>query len=72
MMTRVTGKLNGAEADVLLASVTVTVKLAVMAVAWGVPEITPAALRVKPAGGVPVVTDHVYPPAPPTAVSVWL
>ena len=36
-------------------SVTVTVKFAVPE-AVGVPEITPAALRVRPAGKLPVVT----------------
>ncbi len=40
-------------------SVTVTVKVEVLvAVPVGVPEITPALLRVKPAGKLPVVTLH--------------
>ena len=41
-------------------SVTVTVKLAVLAeVPVGVPEIEPALLKVKPAGKLPAVTLHV-------------
>jgi hypothetical protein len=40
--------------------------------AVGVPLMTPAADKVSPAGNVPEATDHVYPPVPPVAVSVWL
>jgi hypothetical protein len=51
-------------------SVTVKVKLAVP-VAVGLPEITPAA-KLSPAGSVPEVTDQVYVPLPPVALSVAL
>ena len=37
----------------------------------GVPLITPAADRLRPAGNVPVASDHVFEPAPPVAVRVW-
>ena len=36
----------------------------------GVPLITPAAESVRPAGGVPDVTDHVKPGTPPLAAKV--
>src|SRR5690348_4058792 len=49
-------------------SATLTVKLAVPG-AVGVPEITPAALKVKPAGSAPVEV-HVLPPVPPLATRV--
>jgi hypothetical protein len=49
-------------------SCTRTVKLAFPA-ADGVPEITPAALKLSPAGSDPPLTDHVYPPVPPLAAS---
>lgn len=52
-------------------SVTRTLKLAVPA-AVGVPEITPPAERVNPAGNVPSDSDQVYGDMPPLAVSVWL
>jgi hypothetical protein len=53
-------------------SVTVTTKLVVpVNVPLGVPEITPvAALRLSPAGKLPVVTAHVYGEVPPVACSV--
>jgi hypothetical protein len=48
------------------------VKVDVLAVvAVGVPEITPAAESVNPAGRLPL-TDHVYPGVPPLALSVAL
>ena len=47
-----------------------TVKFAVPSVV-GVPEITPAADNVRPAGGVPDVTDHKYGGAPPLAAKLW-
>jgi hypothetical protein len=47
-----------------------TVKFAVPAVV-GVPVITPAADNVRPAGGVPDVTDHKYGGAPPLAAKLW-
>ncbi len=47
-----------------------TVKFAVPAVV-GVPVITPAADNVRPAGGVPDVTDHRYGGAPPVAAKLW-
>jgi hypothetical protein len=45
------------------------VKLAVAAPV-GVPLITPAADRVKPAGSAPPAMDHVYPDVPPEAARV--
>src|SRR5262249_8626573 len=51
-------------------AVTWTVKLEVPAVV-GVPEITPvAAVRVSPAGNVPLAIDQVYGGVPPVAASV--
>jgi hypothetical protein len=51
-------------------SVTVTVKLEVPAVV-GVPDITPVeALRIRPAGKLPVVTAHEYGVMPPVACKV--
>ena len=47
-----------------------TVKFAVPAVV-GVPVIAPAADNVRPAGGVPDVTDHMYGGAPPEAAKLW-
>src|SRR5262245_37437226 len=47
-----------------------TVKFAVPAVV-GVPVISPAADNVRPAGGVPDVTDHRYGGAPPVAARLW-
>ena len=38
----------------------------------GVPVIAPAALRLKPGGGMPVAIAHVYGAVPPAACSVWL
>ena len=52
-----------------LLSVTVTVKAALPR-AGGLPVKTPFALRVSQ-GGKPTA-DHLNPPAPPAAVSVWL
>jgi len=37
----------------------------------GVPLITPAADRLRPAGNVPDASDHVFEPVPPVAVRVW-
>jgi hypothetical protein len=52
-------KLRALDAVAKAASVAVTVKLAVAALV-GVPEMTPvAATSDRPAGNVPVVTDHV-------------
>ena len=62
---------NAVVEDPLLVSVTVTEKLALPA-ALGVPEITPAALKLNPAGNVPNVTANVGAPTPPLAVIVWL
>jgi hypothetical protein len=53
-----------AEADAL--SVTFTVKFA-DPVALGVPDSRPLADRVRPAGSVPLDTDHVYRGDPPEA-----
>ena len=52
------------------ASLTCTVKDEVPAEPVGVPEITPAALCVMPAGGVLLTSDQVYAPEPPVACSV--
>ncbi|CAB4734619.1 unannotated protein [freshwater metagenome] len=52
-------------------SVTRTVKLE-LPVAVGVPEITPAALRFRPAGRVPLCRLQTLLPAPPVATKVWL
>ena len=56
---------------VAAASVTLTVKLAATGVV-GVPEITPAWLRLSPAGSVPEARVHVRVPLPPVATSVTL
>ena len=51
---------------------TCTVKLLVWAVV-GIPEMTPAVLKVKPAGSDdPEASDQVYGVVPPVAVRVWL
>ena len=56
----------------LLESVTCTVKLETE-LAVGVPEMTPvAALRLKPAGNVPLKRLHVNGPRPPLTAKVWL
>lgn len=56
-----------AEPEVRLESVTVTVKLADVAVR-GVPEMTPADDRLSPAGRLPALTPKLYPdPEPPVA-----
>jgi hypothetical protein len=52
-------------------SVTWIVKVFVPLVV-GVPLITPAELSDSPAGRVPEVFDHVFPPEPPEADSVLL
>jgi hypothetical protein len=71
---------NGGGATVMLSdcvavafelSFTCTVKFAVPAVV-GVPLIVPLAASDRPAGSEPRVVDHVYPPVPPLAESVWL
>jgi len=51
-------------------SVTWTVKLLVPDAA-GVPLITPAVVKVKPAGSAPAATDHVCGGVPPVAAKVW-
>jgi hypothetical protein len=67
---------RGIVAEAETASVTLTVKLEVAAFgtagAAGVPVITPAALKVKPAGRVPDATAQVYGVVPPVAASGWL
>lgn len=40
--------------------------------AVGVPDTTPAELKLKPAGNVPLLTDQSNVPDPPVAVNVWL
>ncbi len=50
-------------------SATCTVKFDVLA-AEGVPLMTPAELRERPAGRLPALTVHVYPAVPPLAASV--
>jgi hypothetical protein len=52
-------------------SVTATVKFEVP-LAVGVPEITPALDKVRPAGRLPAFIDQVYPGVPPPAASVAL
>ena len=52
-------------------SVTVTEKVEVPAVV-GVPERRPVELRVRPAGGAPVVTAQERAPVPPVAANCWL
>ena len=57
----------------LLESVTENVSAVALATAVGVPLIVPAeALRLKPAGRVPLVSAHVYGIVPPLAASVTL
>ena len=63
--------LNGLVAVSPLASLTSAVKLEVPA-AVGIPEITPAPVRLNPGGKLPAVSDHVYAGVPPVAASVWL
>ncbi len=54
-------------------SVTVTVKFDVLLEdPVGVPEITPALLKLNPAGKLPAVTAQLYGGTPPVAWSVWL
>lgn len=60
---------NAFVAVVFELSRTWAVKLEVPA-AVGVPEITPAALNVNPAGSDPALTVHEFPPLPPVADSV--
>jgi hypothetical protein len=55
----------------LLASVTLNVSGELLTTAVGLPAIAPvAALRDKPAGSVPLVSDHVYGAVPPVAPNV--
>ena len=62
---------SGWVAVLLLASVTLTVKLAVPGGLAGVPEITPVdEFRVSPDGSDPEEMLHVYGPVPPVAASV--
>ena len=60
---------NALVADCVPLSATRTVKLAVP-VAVGVPLTTPALDKVRPAGRLPTVTDHVYGGVPPVAARV--
>ncbi len=53
-------------------SVTDTVKFALPAGPAGVPLITPAALRARPAGSVPALTLKLRVPLPPVAEMVWV
>jgi hypothetical protein len=53
-------------AVVFAESLTCTVKL-LLPDAVGVPDIAPAAERVRPAGRAPALTVHEYPPVPPDA-----
>ena len=71
---------NGGGATVMLSdcvavafelSFTCTVKFAGPAVV-GVPLMVPLAASNRPEGSEPRVVDHVYPPIPPLAESVWL
>jgi hypothetical protein len=61
---------KGLVAVVLLLSVTLKVSAFVTTVV-GVPEITPPALSVKPAGNVPALTVQLYGAVPPVTVNVW-
>ena len=67
----VTVSVNACVSDVCAASVTLTVKPAAPDPV-GVPLMTPAPERLRPAGKDPDETDHVYAPVPPLAASVWL
>ena len=60
--------LRAAVARVVAASVAATVKLAVPA-SVGVPEMTPAEERLKPAGSAPAESVQVYGGKPPLAAS---
>jgi hypothetical protein len=64
-------RLNAFVEDKLLAPVTCTVKLAVVAVV-GVPVTMPLPLRFNPGGRLPEYRDHEYGAVPPVAVRVWL
>jgi hypothetical protein len=68
--TRVTVSESSLDALCPSPLVTCTVNVLVAAVV-GVPEIV-SPLSVSPAGNVPALTDHVYVPSPPVAVSVSL
>ena len=70
VITRVTGKVKGKLAVLLPLSVTFTVKVESIAVRSGVPDKTPAVVRLSQAGR--PVADQLYPPAPPEAANVWL
>jgi len=67
---------NGFVAVPKIASVTPAVKLEIKgfgtAGALGVPEMRPAAFRLRPAGRAPSVVAHVYGEVPPLAARVWL
>ena len=52
-------------------SVAVMVKLNVP-LALGAPDSVPAAVKVRPVGTVPTVTENVESPVPPVAATVWL
>src|SRR5215472_4363537 len=60
---------SAAVAEPAAPSVTLTVKFAAPA-APGVPEMLPPADRLRPAGSVPLDTDHEYGGVPPVAPSV--
>ena len=71
-ITNVTGRVNVAAAVLLALSVTVTEKVEVTAVEGGVPPNTPLVKLSHNGKLEPVETDHVYPPAPPSAANGWL
>ena len=59
-------------APLALESVTLIVKV-LIPVVTGVPEMTPvAALRLRPVGSEPVLTEKVYGCTPPLTAMVWL
>jgi hypothetical protein len=60
---------NACEADRLIESVTLAVKLYAPAVV-GVPEIAPLPASVSPSGNDPLATDHAYGGVPPLAARV--
>jgi hypothetical protein len=71
VIARVTGKLKVPENELLLLSLTVTVKVASTDDDMGSPVNTPPALKVSHDGR--PVADQVYgEPAPPVAAKVWV
>ena len=65
-------KVNNWGVECFLVSVTCTVKLTGVAVAFvGLPAMTPLAFSVKPAGNLfPFASDHLYGATPPVACNV--